>query len=405
MPIHDNLATKVVAAALRMGAFGSITAFAVSACSSAPTTPIPTGASQPVTTRNVTPFNNSRARKTPRDLPFAVVASGLENPRGIKFGPDGRLYVAEGGLGGSQSTTPDQCQQVPTVGPYTGGFTSRVSAVDVTTGARTTIVDTLPSSQTTAASGGFVSGVADVAFLQRTLYVLIAGAGCSHGLPGTYNSIDRVAGGIATPIVNLSQFQMNNPVAHPNPGDFEPDGTWYSMQAVGNALYAVEPNHGEVDVVSPNGNIRRLVDVSATQGHIVPTSIAHDGQFVLGNLNTFDPGSQGNAKVFRLSMQGKLTEIASGLTAVTGVAVHQGRIYALEAFTGFFAPAPFVANTGTVVRLEGDGSWTEIVTGLSFPTAMTFDGPNTLYISNNGFGQLTNTSGQIVKVQLPNSGE
>src|ERR1700694_891619 len=33
-----------------------------------------------------------------------VVSSGLENPRGLKFGPDGQLYVAEGGLGGTSST-------------------------------------------------------------------------------------------------------------------------------------------------------------------------------------------------------------------------------------------------------------------------------------------------------------
>ena len=353
----------------------------------------------PQSATTVTSSAHAAALLTP-----TVVATGLENPRGIRIGPDGRLYVAEGGLGGSQSTV-GQCTQVPDVGPYLGGFTGRISAVNVTTGARTTIVDNLPSSQTSAATGSLTSSVADVAFLHRTLYALIAGAGCSHGLAGTFNSIDRVSsGGIATPIVNLSEFQMANPVAHPNPGDFEPDGTWYSFQAVGNALYAVEPNHGEVDVVRPDGSISRLVDVSATQGHIVPTALAFDGQFVLGNLNTFTPGSQGNAKLFRLTMQGKLIEIASGLTAVTGVAVHQGRIYALEAFTGFFAPAPPVANTGTVVRLARDGSWQTLVTGLSFPTAMTFGDRNTLYISNKGFLQPTNTSGEIVKVQIPNAG-
>ena len=43
--------------------------------------------------------------------PF-VVASGLEGPRGLRFGPDGYLYVAEAGTGGTNSTI-GQCTQVP----------------------------------------------------------------------------------------------------------------------------------------------------------------------------------------------------------------------------------------------------------------------------------------------------
>jgi hypothetical protein len=351
---------------------------------------------------NIQAAQNTRLWET-KPLTATVVATGLENPRGIKFGPDGRLYVAEGGLGGTR-TTVGICPQVPAPqGPYLGGFTARISAVDVTTGARTTIARNLPSDQTSAAGGASVSGVADVAFLNGTLYALIAGAGCTHGLAGTFNSIDRISkSGSATPIVNLSEFIMKHPVAHPNPPDFEPDGAWYGLEAADDALLAVEPNHGEVDVVRTDGSIGRLVDVSATQGHIVPTTItSFYGQFLLGNLNVFAPGAQGNAKIFLLTKWGALVEIASGLTAVTGVAVHDGRIYALESFTGFFAPAPPYANTGTVVRLEDDGSWQPIVVGLSFPTAMTFGEGNTLYISNKGFGQATNTSGEIVKVQIP----
>ena len=50
-----------------------------------------------------------------------VIASGLQSPRGLKFGPDGMLYVAEAGTGGTNSTV-GTCPQVPPpVGPYKGG--------------------------------------------------------------------------------------------------------------------------------------------------------------------------------------------------------------------------------------------------------------------------------------------
>ena len=194
----------------------------------------------------------------------AVFATGLDNPRGLKFGPDGDLYVAEGGAGGTASTV-GQCDQVPPpVGPYTGGMTARISKLSPDGTTRTTVADQLPSSQTAPAAGGFVSGVADVAFIGDTLYAILAGAGCSHGLAGTVNAVLRVNGdGTVTQVADLSTFQQQNPVANPDPDDFEPEGTWYSMVAVRGNLYAIEPNHGEFDKITRDGTVRRVADMSA----------------------------------------------------------------------------------------------------------------------------------------------
>ena len=303
----------------------------------------------------------------------SVFATGLDNPRGLTFGPDGDVYVAEGGTGGKLSTTVADCPQVPVpVGPYTGGFTSRISKISPA-GVRTTIVDHLPSSQTSPALGNLASGVADVAFVGDQLYALLAGAGCSHGLLGTSNVILRVnANGTTSKVADLSAYQQANPVAQPNPDDFEPDGTWYSMVAVRGDLYAVEPNHGEVVRVTPTtGEITRVVDVSASEGHIVPTAIAYHGNFFFGNLGLF-PISPGTERVFKLTPSGQLLEWESGFTTVLGLAFdREDRMYVLESMTAAGFPGPGELGTGKIVRIAPSGARDTIASGLSFPTAMT----------------------------------
>src|SRR5438094_5425456 len=163
------------------------------------------------------------------------------------------------------------------------------------------------------------------------------------------NGLLRVnADGTTELIANLSAFVKANPVAHPNPGDFEPDGTWYSMIALGDTLYAVEPNHGELDKITASGQISRIADISASQGHIVPTALAYHGNFFVGNLNTF-PIVAGSSKILKITPSGQVQVWATGLTTILGLVFdEQDRLYVLENTVGASGPAQ---GMGKVVRI------------------------------------------------------
>ncbi len=329
----------------------------------------------------------------------SVFASGLNNPRGLKFGPDGYLYVAEGGLGGINSTAGLCDQVIPPIGPYTGDYTASISKISPS-GDISTVADNLPSDQTSAQTGGLVSGVADVAFVGNTLYALLAGAGCSHGFENDPNGIIKVnMDGTWSLLADLSEWQHTHPVRNPEEDDFEPDGTWYSMLNVRGNLYAVEPNHGEIVKVTTSGNISRVIDVSASQGHIVPTALAYHGNFYFGNLNPF-PIVPGSSKIFKVTPSGQIQLRETGLTTVLGLVFdNNDRMYVLEMSTAPGDPTP---NTGRIVRIQPSGQQEVLVDTLFFPTGMTMGPDGDLYVSNKGFGPAIPGFGEILKVSVNN---
>jgi hypothetical protein len=131
------------------------------------------------------------------------------------------------------------------------------------------------------------------------------------------------------------------------PPDFEPDGTWYSLISVGSNLYAVEPNHGEVDEITPDGIVTRLIDVSQTQGHVVPTSIARiQNGFYVSNLCTF-PITPGSSARYTVNNLGGVTKGLTGVTTVVGLVVISGNLKcSTSARRGAFLCAEHVRQLG-----------------------------------------------------------
>ncbi len=343
---------------------------------------------------------------------FTVIASKLDAPRGLRFGPDGALYIAEAGTGGTNSTG-TACEQVPPpVGPYTGGKTGRISRVD-SNGNLTVVASGFPS---TADALGDLIGVADVAFIGNQLYALVAGGGCSHGNPDISTGIAVVNRdtGKWNLIADIGAFLKAHPAKYSSADDFEPDGTLYSMISRDGILVTVEPNHGQVFAVTPWGGIGEVIDISASEGHIVPTALAaREDTLYVGNLNLFPIDPQwarvltiihdrhhfdGNvAPGFDLPRQfGRIVGSKAGFTTVLALDFGpDGLLYALEMSDAPGFPTP---GAGKVVRVKHNGDIEEVITGLSFPAGMTFGPDGRLYVAN--FGAAPAGLGTILRFDI-----
>lgn len=309
------------------------------------------------------------------------VAAGLVNPRGVVWAPDGTLYVGQAGMGGSMLGTPTL---PPPPGPVHGGLTA--SVVRIEAGCPVLVAGNLPSVMTAL---GDVLGVEDLAILDGQLYASIDGGGEAHGNAAHPAGVYRIlADGTAELAADLSAWVRANPVAV-LPPDHDPDAAGFSLVAdpTTGSFWVTDPNSSQILNVTLDGGVSRIVDLSAE--HPVPTGLAaapHGGVYV-GYL-TAAPFPDGASKVVHVAPDGTVTEVWSGLTAVTDVAVApDGTLYATELTTGNLQEPPFwVPGSGRIVRQTGPDSQEDVAIGLMFPVSLAFGPDGALYVSMPAMG-------------------
>lgn len=324
---------------------------------------------------------------------LAIVATGLTNPRGFTWSYDGRLVIAEAGSGGTTEGT-GEATVPPPAGPYTGGTTASVVAID--NNCPVLLAGQLPSAQSAA---GEVVGVADVAYLGEKLYALISGGGDAHGNPDQPTGLYSIGtAGEVDLVVDLGDWLRNNPVASTPDIDFDPEGSFYSMVANpdASALWVVESNSEQVLSISAEGKVTRLVDLSNTNQ--VPTAItpAPGGGLYVGFL-TSAPFPEGEATVINVGPDGSWKTVWSGLTTITGLATGpDGTLYASQLSTTRIRPPFLQPATGSVVRQTGERTSEVVANGLNFPVAIDFGPDGALYVSAPAIGANDGT-GSIIR--------
>ena len=216
----------------------------------------------------------------------------------------------------------------------------------------------------------------DVAFHGGTAYALVTLVGPDVGgsdVVGIY----RIDGPNSfTIIADIGAFSIANP---PNTDFFVATGVQYSIQTYRGAFLVADGHHNRVLHVTRDGEITEF----KTFGNIVPTGLALSGNTVYMAQAGPVPHLPENGKVVSFGPKSStVTTVASGARLLVDVEFYRGRIlFALSqgVWDGVQEGSPAEPNTGSLVKVNDDGTFTQIIAGLDRPTSLEFIN-NTAYI-------------------------
>jgi len=341
-----------------------------------------------------------------------VVATGLNSPRGLTIGPNGGIYVAEGGVGGAD------CYQVDPGDPdfiMCVGATGSVTRIE--NGVQQRIATGLPS--LADPSGFAASGPSRISWRPRDALSVILGLGADPALR------DQLAAAFNPMFGDLGKLVRMNPAGSWDyladvaayEGTANPDGgaidsnpyAVYSAQgrkrlvadAGGNSLVEVD-NTGQIKTLAVFPD--RMVPYPPMFGggmgpmQAVPTSVTEgpDGAIYVGELTGF-PFLPGEANVYRVLPRQQPQVYAGGFSSIHDITFGpDGSLYVLEIATDMMACEFFGECNGRLIKVAPDGTRTVLAQDLLFPGGVAVNQAGQVFIT---LFSIMPEIGMVVRVQ------
>lgn len=321
------------------------------------------------------------------------VMSGLSTPRGLALGPDGGLYVAEGGSGGSGPGI--------TLGSGNPAFLGSSGGLSrLLNGVQQRVLSNLPG--VAQANGSEANGLQDIVFDGTGQAYGLFGLGAS---PAARNSNLGTAGAELGTLVKLSldgsgsrplvADLAGHELAHnPDGGNLDSNPFGLALRPGGGFLVA-DAGGNDVLSVSAAGDVSTLGVLAARPNPLpfgppffqsVPTAIAvgPDGSYYISQLTGF-PFVPGAANVYRIDPSTNAMTLAhEGFTNIIDLAFDaQGDLFVLQISSNGLASTQG-PGTGLLVKIAaGTGQRSVIASaGLSFPGAVLIGPDGVIYVSN-----------------------
>ncbi len=353
------------------------------------------------------------------DSDLEVVASGLDNPRGLDFGPWGPLYVAEAGRGGE-----GPCIETPESGIQCVGASGAITKI--WHGGQRRVLEGLPSIAAQGSpetpenpevlAGSDALGPNDISFSGFRAYFPVGLGGEPALRDDQLGELGPEFGQLykASPyrgvraVADLAAFE-----AAEDPDGVELNSNPVSVLARHGHQYVVDAGANDLLKVGPTGGIRtlavfpqRLIDPAPIPDlpnpfpmDAVPTAVVQgpDHDLYVSQLTGF-PFPVGAANIYRVDKRGGEPEVyASGFTNVTDLAFDRhGNLYVVEIATnGILSGDP----TGALKRIARDGTVSEDLANgeLVAPYGVTVSRKGHVYVSTHSTEPGT---GEVVRVDV-----